>query len=441
MAAGLGFKDFQTGDVLTAADVDGYLMQGIWVFANAAARDAAVTSPQEGNCCYLKDTDAVQTYSGSAWVGFDDSNSIQNSIVDAKGDIVAASGNDTPARLAVGNNGETLVADSSTSTGLRYQSNFAAGKNLIINGDFNIWQRGTTFTSPSFDTYTADRWRNTNYNVAPTTYSITRQTFTPGTAPVSGYEGSFFFRSTLTTIGSNTVYDTCSQRIEGILDSGQSVTVSFWAKSDSSRTQSFYMAQNYGSGGSGDTDIVAETSFTTTSSWTRFTFTGSVVSATGKTIGTNPFAYTRIRQASASGSVLDVWGVQVEYGSVATAFQTATGTLQGELAACQRYYFRTTLGADAITPFQGAAYSTTAAYGIMNSKVTMRTIPTAVDYSNVRITDAITNYTITALALWSIRTEDALGLLATGASGLTQFRPYVLSATGSGGYVGLSAEL
>jgi hypothetical protein len=43
-------------------------MQNIWVFANAAARDAAVTSPQEGNACYLKDTDAVLTYSGSAWV-------------------------------------------------------------------------------------------------------------------------------------------------------------------------------------------------------------------------------------------------------------------------------------------------------------------------------------------------------------------------------------
>jgi hypothetical protein len=67
MAAGQGFKTFVTGEVLTAADTNGYLMQGTWVFANAAARDAAVTSPQEGNMCYLKDTDAVQYYSGSAW--------------------------------------------------------------------------------------------------------------------------------------------------------------------------------------------------------------------------------------------------------------------------------------------------------------------------------------------------------------------------------------
>jgi hypothetical protein len=68
MGAGLGFKDFTTGEVLTANDVDGYLMQGVWVFANATARDAAVTSPQEGNTCYLKDTDNIMVYSGSAWV-------------------------------------------------------------------------------------------------------------------------------------------------------------------------------------------------------------------------------------------------------------------------------------------------------------------------------------------------------------------------------------
>ena len=68
MGAPLGFKTFATGDVLTAADTNGYLMQGVWTFANATARDAAVTSPQEGNVCYLKDTDAVMTYSGSAWV-------------------------------------------------------------------------------------------------------------------------------------------------------------------------------------------------------------------------------------------------------------------------------------------------------------------------------------------------------------------------------------
>ena len=67
MAAGLGFKDFTTGEVLTAADVDGYLMQGVWVFASAAARTSAVASPQEGNMSFLKDTNSLEYYDGAAW--------------------------------------------------------------------------------------------------------------------------------------------------------------------------------------------------------------------------------------------------------------------------------------------------------------------------------------------------------------------------------------
>jgi hypothetical protein len=67
MAAGLGFKTFTTGEVLTATDTNGYLMQGVLVFASAAARDAAITSPQEGQFAYLKDTDVTTFYTGSAW--------------------------------------------------------------------------------------------------------------------------------------------------------------------------------------------------------------------------------------------------------------------------------------------------------------------------------------------------------------------------------------
>ena len=67
MAAGLGFKTFVTGEVLTAADTNGYLMQGVNVFANAAARTAAITSPQEGQMSYLKDTNVTAYYDGSAW--------------------------------------------------------------------------------------------------------------------------------------------------------------------------------------------------------------------------------------------------------------------------------------------------------------------------------------------------------------------------------------
>ena len=69
MAAGLGFKTFTTGEVLTAADTNGYLMQGVLVFATAAARNAAITSPQEGQFAFTKDTNGLWYYTGSAWAG------------------------------------------------------------------------------------------------------------------------------------------------------------------------------------------------------------------------------------------------------------------------------------------------------------------------------------------------------------------------------------
>ena len=67
--AGAGFKTFAAGEVLTAGDVNTYLMeQAIPVFADATARDAGISSPAEGQHCFLKDTDALQYYTGSAWV-------------------------------------------------------------------------------------------------------------------------------------------------------------------------------------------------------------------------------------------------------------------------------------------------------------------------------------------------------------------------------------
>jgi hypothetical protein len=124
MAAGLGFKDFQTGEVLTAADVDGYLMQGIWVFDDATARDAAVTSPQEGNACYLKDTNQVLTYSGSTWVAVAGSSPLTT-----KGDLFGFS--TVNARIPIGANNTVLTADSGETLGLKWATPAAGGMTLL----------------------------------------------------------------------------------------------------------------------------------------------------------------------------------------------------------------------------------------------------------------------------------------------------------------------
>ena len=146
MAAPLGFKTFNTGDVLSAADTNGYLMQGIWVFANATARDAAVTSPQEGNSCYLKDTDVIQVYSGSSWVV----KSGGSSPLTTKGDLYTYS--TTDARLAVGANGTTLVADSAEATGLKWATPAAGGGMTLLS---TTSLSGASVTISSIDqTYT-----------------------------------------------------------------------------------------------------------------------------------------------------------------------------------------------------------------------------------------------------------------------------------------------
>jgi hypothetical protein len=107
MAAGLGFKTFTTGEVLTAADTNGYLMQGVLVFASAAARDAAITSPQEGQFAYLKDTNVTTYYTGSAWANLDTTG--MTNPMTTTGDTIYSSSGSTPARLGIGSTGQVLT--------------------------------------------------------------------------------------------------------------------------------------------------------------------------------------------------------------------------------------------------------------------------------------------------------------------------------------------
>ena len=155
--AGAGYKLFATGDVLSASDVNLYLQQQtVMVFASAAARTTALASVlAEGMVTYLKDTDVVEIYTGAAWVSLDDPNAIQNSIVDAKGDIITATADNTPARLAVGTNGQTLVADSTAATGLKWATASSGGMTLISTTTIGSGVSSTSLPAGTFtSTYT-----------------------------------------------------------------------------------------------------------------------------------------------------------------------------------------------------------------------------------------------------------------------------------------------
>jgi hypothetical protein len=177
MAAGQGFKTFTTGEVLTAGDVNGYLMQGVLVFASTAARDAAITSPQEGQFAFTKDTNGLWYYDGAAWVasgatgdiegvtagtgisggGTSGTVTITNSMataIDAKGDLVVGTGADTFSKLTVGANATVLTADSAAATGLKWATPSAAATSFtLLNAGGTALTGSTTVTVSGISGY------------------------------------------------------------------------------------------------------------------------------------------------------------------------------------------------------------------------------------------------------------------------------------------------
>jgi hypothetical protein len=368
-----------------------------------------------------------------------------NSPLTVKGDLFGYS--TTQARVPVGNDGETLVADSSTTTGLRYQADFAAGKNKIINGDMRVSQRGTSFSNPANFAYLLDRYA-IYYDGTGATRTISQQTFTPGTAPVAGYEGANFFRYAQTVAGTSNTVNLIYQRIEDVRTlAGQSAVLSVWLKADSARTVTATARQYFGSGGSGDVNTGFTGSASVTTSWQRFTFTISMPSISGKTIGTSSALEIQLALPSGTTPTIDIWGLQLEQGSTATAFQTATGTIQGELAACQRYYQRLVAANNSSQMAIGPAWAFNANGADMVYKLTteMRVAPTTLDYSSLSHFQwqgiSVSNTPATIAYDTNINSRYNAGVTFAKTSGYTSGGNYFILVNSSDAYIGFGAEL
>jgi hypothetical protein len=287
-----------------------------------------------------------------------------------------------------------------------------AGKNKIINGNFGINQRAFT-SNTTAGTYNFDRFLQGG---SDGTITVTPQTFTLGTAPVAGYESTNFLQivtagQTLTTAAAN-----IQQRIESVKTfAGQTATFSFWAKANTGTPNvNVSLSQVFGTGGSPSTAVATlGTVQAISTSWARYSFTIAVPSISGKTLGTAKddylaaIVYVSGGSASAAPTVgvqnntFQLWGWQVEVGSIATPFQTASGgSPQAELAMCQRYYQRMT-GTVNNNFGVGTRITTTGNYVPYYLPVQMRTSPTfgVGNQTYFNVNNGITNTASTAVAL------------------------------------------
>jgi hypothetical protein len=337
-------------------------------------------------------------------------------------------------------------------------TNFYAGKNRIINGDFRINQR--LFTSnTTTGTFNFDRWAQGNTGG---TFTVTPQTFTLGAAPVAGYEGSTFLQGVTASQSSSGDLAVFTQRIESVRTfANQTVTVSFWAKATSGTPKiGTTFQQLFGTGGSPSAIVTVNgQSSTISTSWARYSWTFSVPSISGKTIGTNNDDSLQFEIWCSGGSTYDtrsgsvgiqnntfnIWGVQVESGSTATAFQTATGTIQAELSLAQRYYYRRSVSSYGFLA-QGIGYSTTTIQSFMQFPVPMRVAPPAIETSAMSTflweSGTSSQNTPTSITISSFATTNEVAVfdLNKGSIG-TNSTPYRIQGNNALAHLGFSAEL
>jgi hypothetical protein len=280
--------------------------------------------------------------------------------------------------LVVASESEALAGVSNTVAMTPAKTALLVGrKNYIINGNFDVWQRGTSLTSGTGQRFLADRWLVSN---SLSSYTTDRMSFTPGQTDVP-HEPYFWHRTTVSSVSGGSVY--LRQKIEGVRTlAGQTATLSFYAKS-TAPVMEVVLTQWFGSGGTPSAFV--NTSFevvTLGGDWNRYSLTFSIPSIAGKTLGTSNDDALMVtfwfdNNSSSIGNqsgTFDIAQVQLEKGSFATDFEQRH--IGEELALCQRYYeiINTYYGGGVC--YKYSASSTIGAFNSSNTFIEKRTTPT-----------------------------------------------------------------
>ena len=264
------------------------------------------------------------------------------------------------------------------------------GRNLIINGDFSIWQRATSQTVAGYGS--VDRFRQF---ATGSTFSVTRESFALGQTNVPN-NPKYFYRNVVTSVAGAANLIAAEFHLEDVNKfSGKEVTLSFWAKADASKNMATSFLQSFGGGGSPSPAVSAidPATHSLTTSWQKFTTTATIPSTSGKTLGTNnndllaiTFWFDAGSNQDASTNSLgqqsgtfDIANVQLEFGDTATEFEYVHPADQ--LARCQRYYQRSN-GQEIDHPM--THYNSQGRYAWFDFSNTMRAAPSVV-ISNTRL--------------------------------------------------------
>jgi hypothetical protein len=324
-------------------------------------------------------------------------------------------------------------------------------RNGLLNSGFDVWQRATSISlaaSTGFASgFTADRWQtSTGANQGCT---ISRQLVSDSTnLPNIEYAARYQRNSGQTGTGTLTFMQNI-ETLNSVPFAGKTVTLSFYARKGANYSQasSALVAnlisgtgtdQNAFTGLTGSATVISQ-SATLTTTWQRFTYSATVSSSANQL--SLYFDFAPVGTAGAA-DYFDITGVQIEVGSQASPYAPATPTYATELAACQRYYYRTSGSAAYYSMAQGVSDATTSAKALFQWPVTLRTASTDITYGNLYWEEyqgtASVNPTVTAGGA----SNNVARLTLTGMTGLTAGRVgYLFSNNSSTSYIAINAEL
>jgi hypothetical protein len=369
-----------------------------------------------------------------------------NTILSQKGGLIVGTGGGSVAQLTPDVDGTTLVANSASATGVAWATPVASLANPVINGGMDIWARGVTGTANSLVSgggYNADRWQNYagSNSITVARYATGDTTNLPNIQYCARVQ-----RNSGQTGGGQIYMVQNLETVNSIPFAGKAITFSFYARagalySSASNTLNAEIDtgtgtdQNIFGGFTGVATPLSKT-VTLTTNWQRFVLTGTISPiATQMAINLN---YSPTNTAGAT-DYFEVTGVQIDLGTytatTAPAFRRSGGTLQGELAACQRYAWVADLSA--VSLVSGAGFTTSSAAFTIPFPVPMRTAPSATSSGTFTANEnGVGTRTFTALGSFGARTT-ALSFEMSGSSGLTVGKPLAANS----GVIVITAEL